>query len=248
MIKTLIDLFKNKDTRAKILFTLAMLFVFRVGAAITVPGIDTSKLISGLSGNSLVAMMNIIGAGSWQTFSIFSMGVGPYITSSIVVELLAMDIIPPLADLKKDGQKGRQQLDKITRYVAVALGFLQAYTLTMTFDLSYGILVDGSPTTYSYIATILTAGTFLLVWIGDRIAAFGIGNGISMIIFAGIVSLMPYQFYLIMTLVDFSADSAAIFTGLLKFAYSYHVCIIIAGNLLYCKEKSQFNTPKALQL
>lgn len=105
MIKTLVDLFKNKDIRAKILFTLAMLFVFRVGAAITVPGIDTSKLISGLSGNSLVAMMNIIGAGSWQTFSIFSMGVGPYITASIVVELLAMDIIPPLADLKKTDRK-----------------------------------------------------------------------------------------------------------------------------------------------
>jgi len=218
MFKTLIDLFKNKDTRAKILFTLAMLFVFRVGAAITVPGIDTSKLISGLSGNSLVAMMNIIGAGSWQTFSIFSMGVGPYITASIVVELLAMDIIPPLADLKKDGQKGRQQLDKITRYVAVALGFIQAYTLTMTFDVSYGILVDGSTTTYAYIATILTAGTFLLVWIGDRIAAFGIGNGISMIIFAGIVSSLPYQFFAsFMTLVDFNADSAAVFTGLLKF-------------------------------
>ena len=122
MIKTLIDLFKNKDTRAKILFTLAMLFVFRVGAAITVPGIDTSKLISGLSGNSLVTMMNIIGAGSWQTFSIFSM-VLDHTLLSIVVELLAMDIIPPLAELKR-WAKGRQQLDKITRYVAVVLGFI----------------------------------------------------------------------------------------------------------------------------
>jgi len=188
MFKTLISLFENKDTRNKILFTLGMLFIFRLGAAITVPNVDTSKLISGLSGNDLITMMNMLGAGSWQTFSVFSMGVGPYITSSIVIELLAMDVIPPLAELAKDGQKGRQKMDKITRYLAVVLGFLQAYTLTLTFDKAYGILTDNSITSYLYIATILTAGSFLLVWIGDRIAAYGIGNGISMIIFAGIIA------------------------------------------------------------
>ena len=172
MFKTVISLFRNKETRQRILFTLAMLLVFRIGAAITIPGIDTSKLISGLSSNALITMMNIMGAGSSQTFSVFSMGVGPYITASIVIELLAMDIIPPLAEMQKDGQKGRQKLDQITRYTAVVLGFVQAYTLTMTFDKAYGILVDNSTTTYLYIATILTAGTFLLVWIGDRIASY----------------------------------------------------------------------------
>ncbi len=234
MFKTVISLFRNKETRQRILFTLAMLLVFRIGASITIPGIDTSKLISGLSSNALVTMMNIMGAGSWQTFSIFSMGVGPYITASIVIELLAMDIIPPLAELQKDGQKGRQKLDQITRYTAVVLGFAQAYTLTMTFDKAYGILVDNSTTSYLYIATILTAGTFLLVWIGDRIASYGIGNGISMIIFAGIVANLPYQFSSSFTqLVDFTAEGSAVFTGILKFALLVVIYIAIIVLVIY---------------
>ncbi len=228
MIKTVISLFKNKDIRNKILFTLAMLLVFRLGAAITLPGVNPDKLVSGLSGNSLVAMMNILGAGSWQTFSIFSMGVGPYITASIVIELLAMDVIPALSELAKDGQKGRQQMDKITRYLAVVLAFVQAYTLTLTFDKSYGILTNSSVTMYLYCATILTAGSFALVWIGDRIAAFGIGNGISMIIFAGIVANLPYQFYAsFMTLVDLSAESSLVFQGIIKFLLLVIVYIAI---------------------
>lgn len=217
MINTVISLFQNKDIRSKILFTLAMLLVFRIGAGITVPGIDPTKLVSGLSGNSLVAMMNILGAGSWQTFSIFSMGVGPYITSSIVIELLAMDIIPPLAELQKDGQKGRQQMDKITRYLAVVLAFIQGFTLTMTFDKTYGILAESSVGAYLYTATILTAGSFFLVWIGDRIAQFGIGNGISMIIFAGIVANMPYQFYSSFFTLCFTEKGEFIALGLVKY-------------------------------
>ncbi len=217
MFNTLISLFKNKDIRNKILFTLAMLFVFRLGAAITVPNIDTSKLVTGLSGNDLITMMNMLGAGSWQTFSVFSMGVGPYITSSIVIELLAMDIIPPLAEMAKDGQKGRQKMDKITRYLAVVLGFIQAYTLSITFDQAYGIFENSGVTSYLYVATILTAGSFFLVWIGDRIAAYGIGNGISMIIFAGIVANLPYQFYSsYMTLVASAAEGSS-FSGIVKF-------------------------------
>ena len=229
MLKTFISFFENKDIRRKILFTLGMLLVFRLGAAITVPNIDTSKLVTGLSDNDLIAMMNMLGAGSWQTFSVFSMGVGPYITSSIVIELLAMDVIPPLAELAKDGQKGRQKMDKITRYLAVVLGFLQAYTLTLTFDKAYGILVNNSVTSYMYVATILTAGSFFLVWIGDRIASYGIGNGISMIIFAGIIANLPYQFYSsYVTLVNGAAEGAA-FSGILKFALLVvmYVAIII---------------------
>jgi len=218
MIKTVISLFKNKDIRNKILFTLAMLLIFRLGAAITIPGVDPDKLSGEISGNSLITMMNMLGAGSWQQFSIFSMGVGPYITASIVIELLAMDVIPALSEMAKEGQKGRQKMDKITRYLAVVLGFVQAYTLTLTFDKSYGILSNSSITTYMYCATIMTAGSFLLVWIGDRIAAYGIGNGISMIIFAGIVANLPFQFFTSwLTLVDPSAESALVFQGVLKF-------------------------------
>ena len=217
MFKTLIALFKNKDIRNKILFTLAMLLVFRFGAALTVPGVDPSKLVSGLGDNDLITLMNMLGAGSWQTFSVFSMGVGPYITASIVIELLAMDVIPPLAEMAKDGQKGRQKMDKITRYLAVVLAFIQAYTLTLSFDKAYGIMINSSVSTYLYTATIMTAGSFFLVWIGDRIAAYGIGNGISMIIFAGIVANLPYQFYSSYMVLVASAAEGQEFVGLIKF-------------------------------
>ena len=233
MLKTFISFFENKDIRRKILFTLGMLLVFRLGAAITVPNIDTSKLVTGLSDNDLIAMMNMLGAGSWQTFSVFSMGVGPYITASIVIELLAMDVIPPLAELAKDGQKGRQKMDKITRYLAVVLAFAQAYTLTMTFDKAYDILENNTVTAYLYTATILTAGSFFLVWIGDRIAAHGIGNGISMIIFAGIVANLPYQFYSsYVTLVNAAAEGEA-FTGVLKFVLLVLMYIAIIVLVIY---------------
>ncbi|MBQ7223025.1 MAG: preprotein translocase subunit SecY [Erysipelotrichaceae bacterium] len=217
MFNTFISLFKNKDIRTKILFTLGMLFIFRLGAAITVPGVDTSKLVSGLSGNDLITMMNMLGAGSWQTFSVFSMGVGPYITASIVIELLSMDVIPALTELTKNGQKGRQQLDKITRYLGVVLAYLQAYTMTLTFDKAYGILVNNTTTTYLFIATVMTAGSYLLAWIGDRIAASGIGNGISMIIFAGIVANLPYQFSNSYSTLVTAAAEGQEFAGLLKF-------------------------------
>jgi preprotein translocase subunit SecY len=217
MFKTLISLFKNKETRNKILFTLGIMAIFRLGAGITVPGVDTSKLVSGLTGNDLITMMNMLGAGSWQQFSVFSMGVGPYITASIVIELLSMDVIPALTEMAKEGQKGRQKMDRITRYLAVVLGFIQAYTLTMTFDKSYGILESSSVTSYLYVATILTAGSFLLVWLGDRIDTYGIGNGISMIIFAGIVANLPYQFASSYATLVTAAEEGQKFAGVLKF-------------------------------
>ncbi|MBR0137132.1 MAG: preprotein translocase subunit SecY [Erysipelotrichaceae bacterium] len=232
MINTVISLFRNKETRTKILFTLGILLIYRLGASIPVPGIDSSKLVSGIGSDSmsLITMMNILGAGSWQTFTIFSMGVGPYLTASMVMELLTMDIIPYLAELKEQGQKGRQQLDKITRYLAVVLSFLQAYTLTITFDQSYGILISESKTIYLYIATILTAGTFFLIWLGDRIAAYGIGNGISMIIFSGIVCNTPYQFANAWATLVTAAEESARFAGIVRFillAIMYIALIIL---------------------
>ncbi len=228
MFKTFVALFKNKETRKKILFTLAMLFVYRLGAAIPIPGIDTSALVSGLSENDLLTMMNMLGGGSWETFSVFSMGVGPYITASIIIELLSMDVIPPLAELAKSGQQGRRQMDRITRYVAVVLGFVQAYALTVTFDSSYGILEnDGTVINYLYISTILTAGTFLLVWIGDQIAAHGIGNGISMIIFAGIVANLPYQFTSTYSTLVTSAAEGEVFSGVVQFILIILLYVVI---------------------
>ena len=194
MLKTFINLFKNKEIRNKIFFTLAMLLVYRLGAGIPAPRVDAVKLLASVSQNSIIQMMNLLGGGSLQDFSVFALGVGPYITASIIVQLLSMDVIPYLTELAKSGQKGKMQMDKITRYLAVILAFVQAFTMTYAFDVSSGIIVNGNVSVYLYVATVLTAGTMFLCWLGDRISAKGIGNGISMIIFTGIVANMPWQF------------------------------------------------------
>ena len=142
MIKTFVNLFKQKDIRKKIFFTLAMLFVFRLGAGIPVPLVDTEALLAGVADNSVLGIMNLLGGGALQRFSVFAMGVGPYITASIIIQLLAMDVVPSLTEMAKSGQQGKKQMDKITRYVAVFLAMFQAFTLTYAFDVNYGLLQD----------------------------------------------------------------------------------------------------------
>ena len=194
MIKTFVNLFKQKDIRKKIFFTLAMLFVFRLGAGIPVPLVDTEALLAGVADNSVLGIMNLLGGGALQRFSVFAMGVGPYITASIIIQLLAMDVVPSLTEMAKSGQQGKKQMDKITRYLAVFLAMFQAFTLTYAFDVNYGLLQEPTIANFVYVSIVLTAGTMFLLWIGDRISAFGIGNGISIIIFAGIVSRIPFDF------------------------------------------------------
>lgn len=236
MIKNLISMFKNKEIRNKILFTLAMLFVFRLGNGIPIPGINTDALMAGVADNSLIGMMNLLGGGALEKFSIFALGVGPYITASIIIQLLAMDVIPALTEMSKNGQQGRMQMDKITRYVSVILGFFQAYTMTYAFDVNYSILTNSSVSSYLFIATILTAGTCFLVWIGDRISQFGIGNGVSIIIFAGIVSNLPWQFIsAFKTLVDTSSGAAA-FGGVVSFIILVAMYIAIIVLVIFMNE------------
>ena len=189
MFKTFIDFFKNKDVRKKILITLLILFIYRLGSAIPAPGINST--IIKLSANSILGMMNLLGGGSIEQMSIFSLGVGPYITASIIIELLAMDIIPPLAEMAKSGKKGRQQMDRITRYLGVAMAMIQGYFIVQLLSKQYGMVNNPGFASYAYIAVIFTAGTVFLLWLADKITTYGIGNGTSMIIFAGIVADMP---------------------------------------------------------
>lgn len=220
MFGTLKGMLKNKEIRKRILFTLAMLFIFRFGTAITVPGVDTSELVAGLQDSSLFAMINLLGGGGLEQLSIFALGVGPYITASIIIQLLSMDVIPALTELSKGGATGRKQIDKYTRYLAVVLGFFQASTMVYGFSKQYTSLIIGgsSLSTVLYIATILTAGSMFLLWIGDRISMKGIGNGVSMLIAAGIISRLPYQFQTAwQTMVD-TTNSSATFNGVLMFA------------------------------
>ena len=198
MFKIFIDFFKHKDIRKKIFFTLFILFIFRLGSSIPAPGVDTTVIK--LSANSLLTMMSILGGGSIEQMSIFSLGVGPYITASIIIELLAMDIIPALAEMAKSGKKGRQQMDRITRYLGVVMALVQGYFIVQYLDRAYagyGFVKNPGFTSYLYISIIFTAGTMFLLWLADQITAKGIGNGTSMIIFAGIVADMPTTFRLV---------------------------------------------------
>lgn len=185
----------NKDIRRRILFTLFAFLVYRLGSAITVPDVNTADLISGMSDNSLFAMMNLLGGGGFEQFSVFALGVTPYITASIILQLLSMDVIPSLTELSKSGAQGRKKIDKYTRYLAVVFAFVQSFSLVYGFSKTYSTLIVGGVTVSKvlYISTIFTAGSLFLVWIGDQISMKGIGNGISMVIMAGIVGRLPNQ-------------------------------------------------------
>jgi len=217
MMRTFANLFKNKETRRRIFFTIAMLLIYRVGSAITVPGVDAAALSSQIGDNSILSIMNLLGGGTLERFSIFAMGVTPYITASIIIQLLSMDVIPALTEMTKSGQTGRMKIEKITRYLGVVLCFVQAYSLVYGFDKQYSILKNSALSGYLYTATVLTAGTMFLIWIGDRISMKGIGNGLSIIIFGGIVSNMPSNFMQVFNVLVGGSTSGEVFNGVLKF-------------------------------
>lgn len=217
MLRSFANMFKNKEIRKKIFFALAMLLIYRIGSSIPVPGIDAATLAKQISDNSILSMMNLLGGGALEKMSIFAMGVSPYITGSIIIQLLSMDVIPSLTEWAKSGQTGRQKIEKTTRYLGVVLAFVQAFSLVYGFDKQYAILESGALSTYLYVATILCAGTMFLVWIGDRISMKGIGNGISIIIFAGIVSNMPTQFAQIYSILVGGTSNGEVFNGVLQF-------------------------------
>ena len=176
---------KNKDLQKKILFTLGALFIFKLGTAIAVPGVETSSL----KDLGFLELLNTMGGGAMENFSIFALGVMPYITASIITQLLQMDIVPYFSELKKQGPVGRQKINQINRYLGIIFAFIEGFAFAFAF------LGSGQPTLeYMYVATIMTAGTAFLLWLGDQITQKGIGNGISLIIMAGIISELPTMF------------------------------------------------------
>ena len=181
----------------RIMFTILILFVFRIGAQITVPGVTLgSDLQNYLDSSYALSLMNLLGGGTLQSFSIFALGVSPYITAQIIVELLSTDVLPALTELKRQGQGGRKKIELATRYLTLMLGAVQAYGIIQTMKSSEAItFVTASQEwlTYIYIIVVMMAGSMIVMWLGDQISVKGIGNGISMIIFAGIVCSLPSQ-------------------------------------------------------
>ncbi len=174
---------KNKDILKRVLFTLAALFVFKIGTSIIVPGVKVNT-----SGMSFLEVINAMSGGAFTKASIFALGVTPYITAQIIIQLLSADIVPYLSELAKQGGVGRKKLDQITRIAGIALAFIQGYLY------SYAYIGNGNPMDYMLYSLILTAGTAFLMWIADQITVKGIGNGMSLIIMAGILTVIPSMF------------------------------------------------------
>ena len=185
---------KNADLRKRILFTLMIFIVFRIGSYIPVPTINTSVLGS-TTQTQMLGFIDTLSGGALSNFSLFAMSISPYITASIIIQLLQMDVIPILSEWAKEGETGKRKLNQLTRYATLVLAFVQAITMAIGFDLAYGgvLLESHSFLTYFYIAITMTAGTAVMIFLSDQITSKGIGNGTSMIIVAGILSRIPYM-------------------------------------------------------
>lgn len=188
------EVFKKGELRRKVVFTLGILFVFRLGAGIVIPYIDTSAITSAATSSGIFGIMNMLGGGTLEKFSLFSLGVSPYITSSIIIELLSMDVTPALAQWNKEGNTGKKKKDKVTRVLTLALAIIQGGSLTYAFDKGYSILASSSIWTYVYVVIVMAAGSMFTMWLGDQITIKGVGNGTSLLIFTGIVANLPNSF------------------------------------------------------
>ncbi|MBQ6135662.1 MAG: preprotein translocase subunit SecY [Bacilli bacterium] len=232
MFKVMKELFTsgNKDLRHRIYFTLFCLAVFTLGISIKVPG--TEDLTKSLG---FLELINTIGGGALKNFSIFALGVMPYITASIITQLLQMDILPYFAELAKQGHTGRQKINQITRYMGIALAFIEGYAFAFAF-----IGKTGNPMQYMYIATVLTAGTSLLLWMGDQMTQKGIGNGMSLIIMAGIIATLPQMFITVFTsFISFEGTSQVIALGIIKFILFVIVYFAIVIGMIFVEESER---------
>lgn len=210
---------KNKEIRKRILFTLAVLFVFKLGTAIVIPGVN----ISSINNLGFLELLDVMGGGALSNVSIFALGVSPYITASIIIQLLEMDIVPYLAELAKQGGTGRAKLNQITRVTGIILAFVQGYMFSFTYLKGHAVME------YMLFSLVLTAGTCFVLWLADQITSKGVGNGTSIIIMAGIVSSMPNMFK--SAWVGFTGQSGNL--GILLFVIYVLIYIALIVGIIY---------------
>jgi preprotein translocase subunit SecY len=194
----IVAVFKSKDVLKKIGFTLLAFLIYKLATYITVPLVNVDAITPFFEENDggFIGIANAFTGNALKQFSIIAMGIGPYITASIVIQLLQMDIVPVLKEWSEEGETGKQKINQLTRYLAIGLAFVQSLAMTLGFESTGGggilnIQTEGTFLVYVYIAIIMTAGTAFLLWLSDQITLRGVGNGTSMIIVAGIVSSMP---------------------------------------------------------
>lgn len=232
MFKSMKQLFTptNKDLRHRIYFTLGALLIFILGISIRVPG--TQDLTSNLG---FLELINTMGGGALKNFSIFALGVMPYITASIIMQLLQMDVIPYFSELSKQGPTGRQKLNQITRYMGIIFAFIEGYAFAFAF-----IGKTGTPMEYLYISIVLTAGTAFLLWLGDQITQKGIGNGMSLIIMAGIIATLPQMFIdAFKSLIVFEGTAQVITLGIIKFLIFVIIYFAIVIGVIFIQESER---------
>ncbi len=190
MLRALLTAFRIREIRNKILFTIGILAIYRLGANITIPGVDAEVILAQVE-TGVLGMMDLFAGGALGNFAVFSLGIMPYITATIIMQLLQV-VIPKLEQLSKEGETGRRKINQISRYLTVALALIQSITMTFFFR-NFGAIPNFNIPNVVLIVITLTAGTTLIMWLGELINIHGIGNGISLIIFANIVSRMPGQ-------------------------------------------------------
>lgn len=224
MLSTLANLWRLKHLRNRILFTLFMIAVYRIGTYLPVPGMNVQALNNTTGNNALFNLLNMFSGGAFYRFSIFAMSVTPYITASIIIQLLQSGVVRRFEEWQKEGESGRRKLTQVTRYLTVVLGIIQAAGLTYSFARE-GVLYSNDWWTYIVIVIALTAGDTLLMWFGEMITDKGVGNGISVIIFVSIIARLGqlgqevYQNW-------FFAQPGQLFLGVLK------VLALVAGIVL----------------
>ncbi len=224
MWQKLKQIWKIKDLRNRILFVLAMLVIFRLAAHIPIPGVNTEALKELFASNQILGLINIFSGGSMQNFSIVMMGIAPYITSSIIFQLLGM-IVPKLEEMQKE-ESGRQKINMWTRWATVPLAALQAYgMITLLRSSGYQILGDITGFDFFTMIVTITAGTMFLMWIGELITEKQVGNGISLLIFAGIIAALPTALQQI--LINFDQSQMFMLIGFIVIAIITVVGVVI---------------------
>jgi preprotein translocase subunit SecY len=237
MFATVKNIWKVEDLRKRILFTLFILLIYRIGSFIPVPNIDKDVLtMAGSTGDDLFGLLNTFSGGALFNFSIFALGITPYITASIIVQLLSMDVIPKFSEWQKEGENGKRKLAQITRYGTIVLGLIQAFATAIGFNrmYSYKMVVDANTATYLMIAIVLTAGTAFLMWLGEQINEKGIGNGISILIFAAIVAAIPKHAREIYA-AQFT-DNSQVFMGVVKMVIILLVIVLIIAGVIFIQQ------------
>ncbi|MBG9941578.1 preprotein translocase subunit SecY [Brevibacillus formosus] len=234
MLASLTNIFKISDLRRKILFTLMMLVVFRIGSFVPVPNVNVELFQQNT--NQLLGLLNTFSGGALHNFSIFAMGIMPYITASIIMQLMSMDVVPKLTQWAREGEVGRRKIATVTRYATIILGLIQSVGMTIGFNnMAPGLLNDTSVGSYALIALTLTAGTAFMMWMGEQITEKGIGNGISILIVAGIVAGLPNAATTIYTTM-FGDPSVNIFFSIVKVLLILLVVLAIIVGVIFMQQ------------